>query len=190
MTGRLRALGLALISRRFRAVLSVGMVLGIGVVGTLALWSSTVTTNSGTFTTATISILADNSKSATIAFAPNGLLPGKSAAKVITVSNAGTTALQYSAAVASSDALGQGMTLTVVPNAAATNGVCSAGTALTTGAAITASPVTFVTGRGPLAAATGAENLCVQVTLPIGAPATVAGTSGTITLTFTGTAGA
>ncbi|MGU3292549.1 SipW-dependent-type signal peptide-containing protein [Williamsia sp. M5A3_1d] len=186
---RLRALGLALISRRFRAVLSVGMVLGLGVVGTLALWSSTVTTQSGTFTTATISILADNSKSATFAFSPSGVLPGRSAAKVITVSNAGSTALQYSAAVSSADVLGRGMTLTVVPTSTSANGVCGTGTALTTGTAITATPTTFVTGRGPLAATSGAETLCVQVNLPIDAPATLAGTSGTITLTFTGTAG-
>ncbi|MGJ0119638.1 SipW-dependent-type signal peptide-containing protein [Williamsia sp. MIQD14] len=185
----LRALGFAFISRRFRAVLSVGMVLGLGVVGTLALWSNSVTTTSGTFTTATISILADNTKSANIAFEPNGLLPGKSAAKVITVSNSGSTALRYSAAVASADALGKGMTLTVIPGATASNGVCSAGTALTSGSAITATPTTFVTGRGPLAAANGAETLCVQVNLPITALATLAGTSGTITLTFTGTAG-
>ena len=179
----------AVVSRRTRALLSIGMVVGISVVGTLALWSSTVSTRSGTFTTATITILADGSKASTFTFTPSGLLPGKSAAKVVTVSNTGSTALTYSAAVSSADALGRAMTLTVVAGAAASNGVCGSGTSVTSGAAITASATTFVTNRGPLAATNGSENLCVQVGLPLTADASLAGTSGAVALTFTGSAG-
>lgn len=178
-----------LVSRRTRAVLSIGMVVGISVVGTLALWSSTVTTRSGQFTTATITILADGTKSSTFAFAPTGLLPGQSAARVVAVSNTGSAALTYSAAVSSPDALGRGMTLTVVPGATAANGSCGTGTPLTTNSAITGTPTTFVTNRGPLAAVTGAENLCVEVDLPTTADGALAGTSGSVVLTFTGSAG-
>ncbi|SIS21955.1 SipW-dependent-type signal peptide-containing protein [Williamsia sterculiae] len=184
----LNALGV-LVSRRVRAVLSIGMVLGIGVVGTLALWSSSVATQSGVFTTATVSILADGSKAAAFTFSPTGLLPGQSAAKVIAVSNSGTAAITYSAAVASSNALGQAMTLTVVPGASATNGVCGSGTKIADGIAVSATATTFSTNRGPLAASGGAENLCVQVNLPLTADASVAGTTGTVVLTFTGSAG-
>ncbi len=179
----------AMISRRTRALLSIGMVVGISVVGTLALWSSTVSTRSGVFTTATINLLADGSKASTFTFSPSGLLPGQSAAKVVTVSNTGSTALTYSAAVSSPDALGRAMTLTVVAGGAVTNGVCGSGTSLTSGTVITATATTFVTNRGPLAATNGSENLCVQVSLPLSADASLAGTSGSVALTFTGSAG-
>lgn len=179
----------AAISRRTRAILSIGMVVGISVVGTLALWSSTVSTRSGVFTTATINLLADGSKASTFTFTPSGLLPGKSAAKVVAVSNTGTTALTYAAAVSSPDALGRAMTLTVVAGATASNGLCGAGTSLTSGTAITSTPTTFVSNRGPLAATNGSENLCVQITLPLTADASLAGTSGSVALTFTGSAG-
>jgi hypothetical protein len=165
------------------------MVIGISVVGTLALWSSTVSTQSGPFTTATINIFADNSKNATFAFAPTGLLPGKSAAKVVTVTNTGTAPLTYSALVSSADALGLGMTLTVVAGATATNGTCGAGGTVTSNKAITATPTVYATGRGPVAALTGTDSLCVQLSLPITAPATLAGTSASVVFTFNASAG-
>ncbi|GAA1456621.1 hypothetical protein [Williamsia maris] len=189
MTAWLRAAGLAVISRRFRALLSIGMVIGISVVGTLALWSTTVNTQSGVFTTATINIQADASKAASFAFSPTALLPGQSAAKVVAVTNTGTAAFSYSAAVQSSTALGQGMTLTVVAGATATNGVCGTGTSVTTGTAIAAGATTFASNRGPLAATNGVENLCLQLNLPIAAAAGLAGTSGSVLFTFTATAG-
>lgn len=179
----------AVVSRRTRALLSIGMVVGISVVGTLALWSSTVSTRSGVFTTATINILADGSKASTFTFSPSGLLPGKSAAKVVAVTNTGSAPLTYSAAVSSSTTLGRALTLTVVAGATASNGVCGAGTSLTSGSAITATATTFATNRGPLAATNGSENLCVQVTLPLTADASLADTSGTVVFTFTGSAG-
>ncbi|WP_299575149.1 SipW-dependent-type signal peptide-containing protein [uncultured Williamsia sp.] len=179
----------AAISRRTRALLSIGMVVGISVVGTLALWSSTVSTRSGVFTTATINLLADGAKASTFTFTPSGLLPGQSAAKVVAVTNTGTAPLTYSAAVSSPDSLGRAMTLTVVAGATAANGVCGSGTLLTSGTAITATATTFATNRGPLAATNGAENLCVQVGLPLAADASLAGTAGSVALTFTGSAG-
>lgn len=189
MTTWLRAAGIALISRRFRALLSIGMVIGISVVGTLALWSTTVNTQSGVFTTASINIAANDVKAASFAFSPTGLLPGQSAAQVVKVTNTGSTAFSYSAAVQSSSALGQGMTLTVVAGATASNGACGAGTSLATGTAIGAGATTFASNRGPLAATSGVENLCLQLTLPSGAGSNLAGTSGTVLFTFTATAG-
>lgn len=189
MSAWLRAAGLALISRRTRAVLSMGMVIGIAVVGTLALWSSTVSTRSGEFTTATITILADGVKSASFAFAPSGILPGQSAAKVVTVSNTGTAPFRYTASVSSADALGQGVTLTAVAGATASGGTCGPGTVLTTAKSITSTASAFATGRGPVAATSGTDPLCVQLNLPTTAPASLAGTSGSVLFTFTASAG-
>ena len=192
MTTWLRAAGIALISRRFRALLSIGMVIGISVVGTLALWSTTVNTQSGVFTTATINIAANDVKAATFNFSPTGLLPGQSAAQVVRVTNSGSAAFSYSAAVQSPSTLGQGMTLTAVAGATATNGVCGTGTSVTTGTTIGSGATTFASNRGPLAATNGIENLCLQLNLPGGpggAAANLAGISGTVLFTFTATAG-
>ncbi|MDV7133202.1 hypothetical protein [Williamsia muralis] len=187
----LRALTSALISRRLRAILSIGMVIGISVVGTMALWSSTVSTQSGVFTTATIDIhiLDNGTETASFAFAPVGLLPGQSAAKVITVSNTGSAAFTYNALVSSANALGQGMTLKVVAGATATNGTCGTGTTLTTSATITSTATAFFTGRGPVAASGGTDALCLQLSLPITALASLAGTSGSVVFTFNAGAG-
>lgn len=185
----LRAAGLVLISRRLRAVLSIGMVIGIGVVGTLALWSSTVNTRSGVFTTATINVLADGVKSGSFTFAPSGILPGQSAAKVVTVSNTGSASFTYTASASSGNALGQGVTLTAVAGATTSSGICGPGTTLTTAKAITATPTAFATGRGPVAPTSGTDTLCFQLNLPLTAPANLAGTSGSVLFTFNATAG-
>ncbi|MBY4129697.1 hypothetical protein HQO83_14965 [Rhodococcus fascians] len=51
-----RRIGFALISARARAIMSIGIVLGLGAVGTLAAWSDTATATSGTFTTGRLDI--------------------------------------------------------------------------------------------------------------------------------------
>lgn len=189
MTSWLRAAGLVLISRRLRAVLSIGTVIGIGVVGTMALWSSSVNTRSGEFTTATINILADGVKGASFSFAPAGILPGQSAAKVVTISNSGTAAFTYSAAVSSADPLGQGVTLTAVAGATVSGGTCTGGAVLTTAKSITGTASAFTTGRGPVAANSGTDVLCFQLNLPIDASVNLAGTQGSVLFTFTASAG-
>lgn len=191
MKRMMRAAGSVLISRRFRALLSVGMLVGVSVVGTLALWSSTVATQSGVFTTATINIQANTSKNATLIFAPTGILPGQSTATLVTVTNTGSAAFQYRTAAGSSTALGQAMTVTAAAGGTATGGKCTGGTSLATNSAITASttPTTFMTGRGPVAATTGTDTICIQLNLPLTAQANLAGTTGSVVFTFTASAG-
>ncbi|PYE14546.1 putative ribosomally synthesized peptide with SipW-like signal peptide [Williamsia limnetica] len=190
MSAWLRAAGLVLIGRRLRAVLSIGMVIGIGVVGTLALWSSTVNTRSGEFTTATVNILADGVKGGSFSFAPSGILPGQSAAKTVTVTNHGTAPFSYTASVSSDDALGQGVTLTVRSEATATSGgMCNGGNVITTNKPIKSTKEPFTTGPRPLAGASGTEILCLQLNLPDTASADLAGVSGKVMFTFDASAG-
>ena len=190
MMGMMRAAASLLISRKFRALLSVGMLVGVTVVGTLALWSSTVATQSGVFTTATINIQANTSKNASLTFAPSGILPGQSTASLVTVTNTGSTAFQYAASAGSSTALGQAMTVTAAAGATATGGKCTGGTSLATNSAITSTtPTTFITGRGPVAATTGTDTICLQLNLPLTAQANLAGTTGSVVFTVTASAG-
>lgn len=191
MMRTIRAAGSVLISRKLRALLSVGMLVGVSVVGTLALWSTTVATRSGVFTTATINILANTSKNASLTFAPSGILPGQSTATLVTVTNTGSTAFQYVAAAGSSTPLGQAMTVTAAAGGTATGGKCTGGTALVANSAITpTTPTAFITGRGPVAAVTGTDTICVQLNLPLTAQANLAGTTGSVVFTFTASAGA
>ncbi|MGO3328170.1 MAG: hypothetical protein ACTIMF_16480, partial [Gordonia sp. (in: high G+C Gram-positive bacteria)] len=56
------------LSRRVRAVLACGVLLGTGTIGTTALWSTSAATVSGQFTTAALEIKANGVKEYTFAF--------------------------------------------------------------------------------------------------------------------------
>ncbi|WP_232716113.1 hypothetical protein [Gordonia metallireducens] len=169
-------------SRRVRAMLTCGILLTTSAIGTTALWSTTAATTSGTFTTANLEIKANGSVAHTFAF-PGSLVPGDTTANVVTVQNTGTVAFTYSAKVSSATTLGRAMQLRVVTGGTVSGSVCTGGTQLVTGVPITATATTFAT-RPSLAAATGAEALCMQLTLPTNAAGTLAGTTGTVTFTF------
>lgn len=176
-------------SRRVRALLTCGILLGTSAVGTAALWSTSSATVSGQFSTASLAIQANGSVAHTFTF-PGTLLPGDTTAAVINVQNTGSIPLVYNASVSSSSALGTAMTLTARSGGTLGSGsvsgttVCTGGAQVALNVAITATAAAFSSGRGPLAPATGTESLCVQLTLPTSADAALAGTSGTVTFTF------
>ncbi|MDV7100251.1 hypothetical protein R4227_08925 [Gordonia amicalis] len=173
-------------SSRLRALLTCGILLTTGAIGTTALWSTTAATTSGTFTTANLEIKANGSVAHTFAF-PGALLPGNTTAYVVNVQNTGSVQFHYDAKVSSSTALGQAMRLRVVVDGTVSGTTCTSGTQIATNLAITGSPVAFATNRGPLAATTGTEALCMQLTLPSTAAGSLAGTSGSVTFTFDAT---
>ncbi len=73
--------------------------------------------------------------------------------------------------------------------ATASGGTCGSGTVLTTAKSITSTASAFATGRGPVAATSGTDPLCVQLNLPPNALSSLAGTSGSVLFTFTASAG-
>ena len=87
-TSRCRVMG-GLRSRRTRALLSMGMVLGLGSVTTLAYWTDSATLTGGTFASGTIDLRLDgsdnNPSSFSTAFAMSNLSPGQSKAVVVPV---------------------------------------------------------------------------------------------------------
>lgn len=176
-----------------RAALGLGVVLGAGVVGTHAYWTDSVTVVGATFSTGTIDLKVNNLDAnvdfSTINLA--GMVPGNSTAGVLTVKNAGTAPLKYTATSTATNADGKGLAaaLTVkVTGDATTTGAAPAktcaGSALAgTGTALSGSVVS--TGR--LLAPGASETLCVQVTLPATAPSALQAATTTATLTFSGT---
>ena len=98
-------------SARFRALLSLGMVLGLGAVGTLAAWSAAPVTTSGVFTTAVVDIQLNGDQGNPTAYpitftAPKSLLPGESVSAVLPVQNKGNLPFTYTASAIGAGTLG------------------------------------------------------------------------------------
>jgi predicted ribosomally synthesized peptide with SipW-like signal peptide len=157
-----------------RYLLSAGTVIGVSVTGTLAVWSDSVTVSGTTFTTGTIDLQVNNLDTVTGYTSLNlpPMVPGNSAAGVLTVKNNGTAPLKYyvDASASNTDTKGLGAALVVkVTNDGSTTGsapaVTCGGTALaSTGTTFAANLVSSTAPR--LLAAGTSETLCIQATLP------------------------
>ncbi|MFT4009139.1 MAG: SipW-dependent-type signal peptide-containing protein [Nocardioidaceae bacterium] len=179
-------IGFGRTSERVRAVLALGLVAGLGATGTMAAWTDEATATSGMFSTGTVDILLgspladDNPTDFSTGFAMTDMAPGSSQDAVLQVNNAGTLPVTYALSSASTGTLGSALTISVY---ASTSGATSCtGTALASG---TASSASLLTARALAAGAS--EYLCFRAALPASADSSVAGTSATLTLTFTAT---
>ena len=180
-------------STGFRVLLSTGLLFGIGSAGTFAHWTDQVTVTGVTFTAGTIDLKVNNQDTVTGYTTLNisNMVPGNSVAGVLSIKNAGTAPLKYTAVSAATNGdsknLRGGLTVKVTGDSSVTGSSPSAtcaGTALSgTTTALNGGLVT--TGR--LLAAATEEKLCVQVTLPSSAAGTLQGATTDVTFTFTGT---
>ncbi|MDH3007066.1 MULTISPECIES: SipW-dependent-type signal peptide-containing protein [Gordonia] len=191
MTDVVRRVSTVLRSTRVRAVLACGIVFGLGTVGTMAAWSATNTTTSGTFTTGSVDLWLNNVNATTTApLALNlgtGVLPGQSRAVMINVQNRGPSAAMYTTTIRGATEGARAMTLSVAVGGSVSGNTCTASPVLT-GQAITASATPILGNRGELAATTGTDPLCMQLTLPTAAANTLQSAPVTVVVTFTGTA--
>lgn len=179
--------------RRFhttvRVLLSAGLVLGMGSAGTFAFWTDEVTVTGITITAGTIDLQVNDLDTVTGYTSLNitNMVPGNSVAAVLTVKNAGTASLKYTATSTASNSLGSALTLKVTGNSSVTGSSPSAtcaGSALSgTGTSLNGSMI----GTGRLLTASQSEPICVQLTLPSDAASSLQGTSTSVSLAFTGT---
>ncbi len=177
-------------SDRARALLSLGMVFGLGAVGTLAYWTDSSTLTGGTFTAGNLDIKlgspapgVDNSPPQfTTDFAAGNMQPGDSKAALVTVRNSGSIGFTYTGTgVSSGGALASLLSFKVVPGGALSGTTDCTGTASFTGTMGTAQ--TVISANRPLSASGGNESFCVVATLPTGTE-TGQSTSATATFTF------
>ncbi|EMY34295.1 hypothetical protein D477_010346 [Arthrobacter crystallopoietes BAB-32] len=176
---------------RLRALLSLGTVLGLGAVGTLAAWTdssdATATFSAGTLE---LSVAADGAAGSSVAatsLSMENMYPGNSRAAMLTVSNDGSIPLGYTLAgsAAQPSGLEAGLTVTVHGGGTAANtateGTCS-------GSLIGSGPLTgaLLSDARALAPA-AAEELCLRVELPAAAGNELQGTATNAVFTFTGT---
>lgn len=127
-------------SGRTRMWLSLGLALGLGSVGTMALWSTTVTAVPGTVTAGQLDVLvngvlsgqANRDGTTTMTWSVTNLLPGESQAYALPVSNGGvsTIPLDVRLSAYASGALGPALRVQVYRSGTPTNTGGSASTPL------------------------------------------------------------
>jgi predicted ribosomally synthesized peptide with SipW-like signal peptide len=159
------------------------LTLGAGSVS-LALFTDS-DSSTWSFTTGTIDIESNPA----VVTAITAMMPGDSATDMLTISNAGTADLRYAMTVSATNALGDELDLEVREDDL--DGGCddfdgavlvAAGTALD-GAAF-GNPATGIHAGDRTLAASGAEDLCFRVSLPLATDNTFQGATSTATFTF------
>lgn len=175
---------------RVRAALALGAVLAVGVTGTYASWTDSVPVSGISMSTGKLDLKVNgqDSLSTYAGLSMSNMVPGNSAAAVLTVSNSGTVPLTYFATATASGTLGPALAVKVTGDATtATPG----STATCAGQALSGSGTTFTgalvgSSSAPRSlAGSTSETLCIQATLPATADNSLQGQTTSVTLTFT-----
>lgn len=204
MTGRRRAeTGHRRGERRLpiRLLLCCGVLAAPAIGGTFAHWTDDVAITGATFAAGTLDLTVNGSDphaSASLTMA--AMVPGSSAAEVMTVANAGTAPAKYTltgglsgaqaADFAGTVATGLSITIRHGAGVSAAGGTCTGGSGeLLPATALTTSTGAALVARRPTAplAPGASETLCVQITLGTSAPSSLQGKTASLTLTATGT---
>lgn len=191
-------------SRRVRALLASGILLGTGAIGTTALWSTSPQTTSGQFSTGFIDIRMSQSsnntdpnatKNLAVAF-PGSLLPGNKSAVMVSINNRGTVPFTVTMS-AKVDAVFAGAfdLAAFSPNGTGglqiTNGSCTAVTGSPTAwpvKQLNTNDQQVVSGTTAVPVGAGGwQPMCLEMRLRTDAPDTAAGKTATATLTYTAT---
>lgn len=190
-----------LTSTRVRALLSLGIVLGLTSVSTLAFWTDTGTMTTGQIQSGTLDLqLAGNLPGQggtwnNTALSMAAMVPGESVAVTVPVQRAaGTIGFTYTATATATGDLAPSLTWTVTAGTAGTattnaNGLRSntcGGTQLFSNTLSGTASNVVATPR-TLSGATMSENLCIRVALPAGTGNTAQGKSASGTFTFSAT---
>ncbi|MFJ7720895.1 SipW-dependent-type signal peptide-containing protein, partial [Rhodococcus erythropolis] len=181
-----------LTSTRFRALLALGMVLGVGGVTTLAAWTSSATATSGNITTGSINLQLNTTTQPALTTTLNftqlgktGMLPGDSNSAILKVNNVGAGVnlpLKYTITSTSAGALTTYLRMTVSSNGTVAN-KCTDGSNVVSSLPLTLT-VSQAVGAPDRSLAIGAtDNLCVSVTLPT-SPTPPTNSSSSIVLNF------
>lgn len=178
--------------KQVKALLSLGLLAGIGAVSTLAAWTGEATaTSSIQAGTVAIGVGATaDSTSGNYTLPPSSnWYPGVNRAVMVSVKNTGTLAAPFAVSGTTTPSgvgtLGESMQVKVTRGAAVGNATCDGATILekTAGNGFSGSSVPQLLAAGEVQA------VCVQYSLPTTAPSTLQGKSTTVTLTFTATVG-
>ncbi|KRC63947.1 hypothetical protein ASE12_03705 [Aeromicrobium sp. Root236] len=166
-------------------MLSLGVVFGLGAVGTLAYWEDAATLTGGNFKAGNLDIKLsgedNNPATFTTDFTMLNMQPGDSKAASISVQNAGSLAFTYTATGTAPGTLNATLVFRVVPGGTVSGGTCTGGTETFNNKLGTGTPV--ITANRPLAAGAN-ESFCVSASIPTSAT-TGQGLSTTASFAFT-----
>ena len=187
------------------ALLSLGILLGIGSVSTLASFSDSASATSGSFTAGTLDLKLNkdaatdgtgaNQTTAVTTLALSDMVPGESVAASFAVADTGSVGLTYTATATATGTLAtdaSGLKFSTYPGGTAgavstsSTGLRSqscSGTASTSAKTLTGT-ATPVVATALTIAGNAASTICVQVTLPTGATNSLQGSSASATFTF------
>ncbi|WP_072691767.1 SipW-dependent-type signal peptide-containing protein [Rhodococcus marinonascens] len=174
-----------------RAVASLGIVLGLGAIGTLAAWSDTATATSGVFSTGSIDLQLSDEQGNPDAYAfatltKENMLPGDRVAAELPVQNTGTTPFNYTmSAAASSSELAPWMKIKVTTGTS-DGELCSGDTVATNIWLVGGESVDVVSEPRTLAVG-ASDNLCIQMRVDPDAPNSVQNKSVEAALNFNAT---
>ncbi|NLG47962.1 SipW-dependent-type signal peptide-containing protein [Gordonia sp. (in: high G+C Gram-positive bacteria)] len=195
---------------RVRAIASLGMVFGLGAVGTMAAWSDTATATTGQFSTASVDVkVALDGERPTLAFTSLdkiNLAKGDSTSAMLPVNNVGATNFTYTmkavaanagtfvppagvspaSAVPSAADFASNLVVTVYAGGSASGGTCTGGTQIGSSALTLGSPVNLVTTARPINKS-ATEDLCIKAALNSSAPNTTRMSSVSVDFQFAAT---
>ena len=174
---------------KLKALLSIGLLTGLGAVSTLAAWTGEATATSS-ISAGTVAIgVGALGESVSVDYPLDmgtNWYPGLSKATMITVKNTGTLAAPYTvSADAGAGELGRAMTVKITTGSMLDSSTCGEPLVLQKDAGF----VSAQAAGTPTLDAGKVQNLCVEYSLPVNAPNSLQGKSATITLTFTSTLG-
>lgn len=169
---------------RARAIASLGMVCGLGAVGTMAAWSDTATASTGMFQVSSVNVqLRLNSQHPTYAFNSlnkTNMARGASTASMLPVNNTGDTDFKYTLTVASknsgtasygnasAESFASNLTVEVFAGGTSDGTTCTGGTSIASKNLEVGSVDLISTARQLNQSNT--ENLCFRLTVSPNAP--------------------
>jgi predicted ribosomally synthesized peptide with SipW-like signal peptide len=170
-----------------RAVLTLGVVLGLSSTATLAAWTDNGAVTTGTIQTGTVDLLLNDqlagqggTVTGTGLSSTDALLPGSTTAGTITVKNGGTRAFTFVTEGSATGVLAPVVTWTVRTGATVSAKTCTGGTVVGTSAPLSGTVRTMTPST---ALAPGAsQTYCLQTTLNPTAASSYQGTSATATI--------
>ncbi|BBE44480.1 hypothetical protein EEB12_08300 [Rhodococcus sp. WS1] len=184
-----------LTSTRFRALLALGMVLGVGGVSTLAAWSGSATAKSGDIVTGTIDLQLTSTGQTTMTKTLNlselgmtGMAAGNSKRTTVNVKNNVSAAtglpLKYTLTSTTTGELARFLKVTVATGTTAAN--CTGGIQIATALTLTTTPDQPITPAGQTRSIPvgGSEPLCISVQMPVKPSALTPTVSANMTLNF------
>ncbi|CUR54685.1 conserved exported hypothetical protein [metagenome] len=189
-----------LTSAQLRALLSVGILLGVGSVGTMARFTASGDANAGSFTTGTLDVrlnaagnnVGQGGTWTNASLTIGDLTPGESLAVGFPVRNDGTTAFTYTATATATGDLAPLLRFSTYLGGTAGNtgnstddnrvGTCS-GTSVSSSQTLSGTAVNVIPNAQSVAV-NGSQNVCVLVSLVATAASSAQGDSATATYAF------